>query len=439
MTIETRLRSTGSVTGVGGGVTVGTTVFTGGTLGSVLFIGASSVVQQDNANFFWDDTNNELLLGTTSTLSSQLGIIIPSAAEKGIVIRGAASQSGRLIETQDSAGNYLTTIEPSVYTIRPAANSTGALIVQQAGTTTEIFRVDSTNGRISVGPIVPSYPVHLKSGGAELGFPTSTFPAADSWAISSEGNPASGIDFRTRLTAGGAAASRFSISGDGEVLVTGFPAAFVGLNVRGAAAQSANLQVWQNSSSLILGQIDANGAFVFNEQGADADCRVEGDTDVNLIYTDASTDRVGIGTAAPATKLDVNGTITCTNITTGLATVELDAGTYTPTRSAEVNMDANVTMTQAQYLRVGATVTVSGAFTANPTSAAVATSFEITLPVTSNVGATDDVAGVAFSGAISGQGAEIIGVIANDTAKIQWISGDITSQSWSYTFSYQII
>ena len=119
---------------------------------------------------------------------------------------------------------------------------------------------------------------------------------------------------------------------------------------------------------------------------------------------------------------------------TGLA-----AGVYTPTRSAEVNLDANVTMTEAQYMRVGNTATVSGRFTADPTLTATATSFEITLPVASNIGAVEDVAGVAFCGSIAGQGAEVIGVAANNTAKIQWISTDVTSQSWSFTFSYQVI
>ena len=37
------------------GITVGSTVLTGGTQGSVLFVGAASVIQQDNANFFWDE------------------------------------------------------------------------------------------------------------------------------------------------------------------------------------------------------------------------------------------------------------------------------------------------------------------------------------------------------------------------------------------------
>ena len=45
-----------------------------------------------------------------------------------------------------------------------------------------------------------------------------------------------------------------------------------------------------------------------NEDGADVDFRVEGDTDANLLFVDASTDRVGIGTNSPAFKLHVNGT-----------------------------------------------------------------------------------------------------------------------------------
>jgi len=134
--------------------------------------------------------------------------------------------------------------------------------------------------------------------------------------------------------------------------------------------------------------------------------------------------------------VNITGGLQCDSITndTGLA-----AGTYTPTRSAETNLDSNVTMTEAQYLRVGNTITVSGRFTADPTLTATATSFEITLPVASNIGAAEDAAGVAYCGAIAGQGAEIIGVAGNDTAKIQWIAGDVTSQTWSYTFSYQVI
>jgi hypothetical protein len=49
------------------------------------------------------------------------------------------------------------------------------------------------------------------------------------------------------------------------------------------------------------------GANVFNDAGADVDQRIEGDTDQNLVFVDASTDRVGFGTATPTAKVQVNG------------------------------------------------------------------------------------------------------------------------------------
>jgi hypothetical protein len=45
--------------------------------------------------------------------------------------------------------------------------------------------------------------------------------------------------------------------------------------------------------------LNTTGAVVFNEAGADVDFRVEGDTDANLLFVDASADAVGIGTTAP--------------------------------------------------------------------------------------------------------------------------------------------
>ena len=42
-----------------------------------------------------------------------------------------------------------------------------------------------------------------------------------------------------------------------------------------------------------------NSETVFNDGGADVDFRVEGDSEANLIFVDASTDRIGVGTSTP--------------------------------------------------------------------------------------------------------------------------------------------
>jgi hypothetical protein len=51
-----------------------------------------------------------------------------------------------------------------------------------------------------------------------------------------------------------------------------------------------------------------NTAVVVNESGADVDFRVEGDTDANLLFVDASADSIGIGTSSPSAALHIAGT-----------------------------------------------------------------------------------------------------------------------------------
>lgn len=57
--------------------------------------------------------------------------------------------------------------------------------------------------------------------------------------------------------------------------------------------------------STLTGAVGIDGALIFNEAGADKDARFEGDTDANLIFLDASTDKLGIGTATPFGKVDI--------------------------------------------------------------------------------------------------------------------------------------
>ena len=88
--------------------------------------------------------------------------------------------------------------------------------------------------------------------------------------------------------------------------------------------QDRSTYAGQQTNSLIYGKFNATPSsqtltlnattastygLVGNNNGGDFDSYIKGLTDDNLLYVDASTDRVGIGTATPAEKLEVNGNI----------------------------------------------------------------------------------------------------------------------------------
>jgi len=74
-------------------------------------------------------------------------------------------------------------------------------------------------------------------------------------------------------------------------------------------------------------QLDGSES-VFNDLGGDIDFRVEGDTDSNLLFVDASTDRVGIGTNSPQRLFHVLDTSSfpARIESTGISTLEIMAG-----------------------------------------------------------------------------------------------------------------
>lgn len=115
------------------------------------------------------------------------------------------------------------------------------------------------------------------------------------------------------------------------------------------------------------------------------------------------------------------------------------SGTYTPTITVSTNTDVAVTATQAQWSRSGSVVTVSFRFTADPTTATGATSFEFSLPIASNLANAEDCAGTAFCGSVSGMGGAVTALAANDTGRVGWIASDTTSQTWSVICQYEIL
>lgn len=81
-------------------------------------------------------------------------------------------------------------------------------------------------------------------------------------------------------------------------------------------------------SPTFSGSISLDGAVVINDSGAAQNFRVEGDTDVNLIFTNGTTDRVGVGTATPSSKFDVNGAMMQNAVAIPASNIDCTAGNY---------------------------------------------------------------------------------------------------------------
>jgi hypothetical protein len=149
----------------------------------------------------------------------------------------------------------------------------------------------------------------------------------------------------------------------------------------------------------------------------------------------------GAGTASLATFTALARTFlaftTESQYRTQLGIDTSSAGAYTPALTNVANLDAS-TAYECQYIRVGNNVHVSGRVDLDPTAAG-AVQLGIALPVASNIGATEDCAGVAFASGIAGQGAAITGDAANNRAELQFIAVDTTNQPMYFSFTYQVL
>jgi hypothetical protein len=143
---------------------------------------------------------------------------------------------------------------------------------------------------------------------------------------------------------------------------------------------------------------------VINEIGAVFNVRIEGDTDANLFYTDATNDKVGLGTASPAEKLDVVGKIKLSdNLVIGTSgkgidfsitshpagmTSELladyEEGTWTPTDASGAGL--SFTTGPAYYTKVGRLVTASFIVTYPATASAAAANISLPIAGVANTG-----------------------------------------------------
>ena len=158
---------------------------------------------------------------------------------------------------------------------------------------------------------------------------------------------------------------------------------------------------------------------VINEPGGIFNVRIEGDTDANLFYTDATNSRVGVGTISPAEKLDVVGKIKLSDnlvigtaakgidfsANTGLAgmTSELlnyyEEGNWTPAQGAQLVV-VGAFSSEGRYTRIGRVIHFTG-YVAGATSVALAAVGQLTSNLPYNTGNTFIGVGAATNAASS--------------------------------------
>lgn len=152
----------------------GTGTSTAFTAGSVVFAGASGVYTQDNANLFWDDTNNRLGIGTnTPTYNLEV-------AGTGSVNASVRSTTG-----------------PVVFDILSGA---------AAGTTNAYLRFVTSTTSWRVGIPVADFSFHIQSGGTDCLTISNLFDVNISSGNLAFGTQGKGLQIRI-----GAAASRMGV------------------------------------------------------------------------------------------------------------------------------------------------------------------------------------------------------------------------------------
>jgi hypothetical protein len=251
---------------VEGDIELDGSIYTALTAGSVVFSGTNGVLTQDNANFFFDDTNNRLGIGTTT----------PTAA---LDVAGAASVSGSL-SFRTGAGAIQTTANN---TLTLGGNTTGNIVLNSDG-----------NDNVGIGTATPTGKLYV-NGGAAAGF-ISMFGADD---FQFDGGTNGTFFFNNTFGAGGKTfigqnTTDFTVVNGGSVGIgTSTPTA--NLDVAGAASVSGSLSFRTGAGAI---QTTANNTLTLG-----------GTTTGNILLNSDGNDRVGIGTTTPTETLDVAGAI----------------------------------------------------------------------------------------------------------------------------------
>lgn len=223
-----------SASGGGGGTPAGST-------GAIQFNDAGAF-GADTSNLFWDDTNNRLGIGTASPTAALDIRAVPASGVPVLAARSTADTIQATVEFYSHTGNAIFTLKQ-----HPSTSASGIIT-----NVTQINGLDSI-GLSSSSGVGSSSAISINSGNFVVGYNSASTYGYLATRL------AAGLSFQVNSI------ERLAISTAGNVLVNGFTSSTVGLTVKGAASQTANLQEWQNSAGTVRAKVDAAGGLEAQE------------------------------------------------------------------------------------------------------------------------------------------------------------------------------
>lgn len=115
-----------------------------------------------------------------------------------------------------------------------------------------------------------------------------------------------------------------------------------------------------------------------------------------------------------------------------------DSGTYTPTLTTTANVASSIVQ-DCRYIRIGDQVFVSGRVSITPTAANTATRWRITLPIASNIGGDNDLAGSGAGDQTDESACNIRGDWGNDAARFECAPASTAQHLYAFTFGYTVL
>ena len=220
---------------VGDLITIAGITPTGYNATALLTAVASTTISYLNAT-----TGAQTIAGTVSA-PAQASVTARSAGTRGLIIKGAASQTANLQEWQDSAG-----------AVNASMTSLGRLNLGGAGLGSYSLTIRATDAIILHSPDNTSA---IKSNTAYTRGNTGGTPMY----LGSIGDTANGVVAIT-TTSGAGSTSITSFGVNGNIVTNLQSASAIGLIVKGAASQTADLQQWQTSAGQTNLSVNFGGA-----------------------------------------------------------------------------------------------------------------------------------------------------------------------------------